>query len=136
MVRIPHLRGMARRIEEIEAAGIHEVVLFHSEPETMRRFQADLPFDVVADPNRDAYDRYGVRSSARSLLDPRAWGAYLRGVFAKHPSSSLTGEGGHTGLPADFLIAPSGLVQALKYGVHADDQWSVDELLAASGAHA
>jgi hypothetical protein len=32
-------------------------------------------------------------------------------------------------LPADFLIAPDGTVIAKKYGTHAYDQWSVDELL-------
>lgn len=131
-----HLRSVARRISEIVEAGIHEVVLFHSQPETMRPFQGDLPFDVVADPERHAYQRYGVGSSARSILDPRAWGGYVRGVFARHASSSVTGEGGHTGLPADFLILPDGVIQAVKYGTHADDQWSVDELLAAAGQRA
>jgi len=33
------------------------------------------------------------------------------------------------GLPADFLVAQDGRILALKYGVHANDQWSVDELL-------
>jgi hypothetical protein len=37
--------------------------------------------------------------------------------------------GGRFGLPADFLIAPDGRVAALKYGRHAYDQWTVDELL-------
>jgi hypothetical protein len=32
-------------------------------------------------------------------------------------------------MPADFLIAPDGGVVARKYGEHADDQWSVDEIL-------
>jgi hypothetical protein len=34
------------------------------------------------------------------------------------------------GLPADFLIASDGRVLACKYGAHAYDQWSVDEILA------
>ena len=39
------------------------------------------------------------------------------------------------GLPGDFLIAPSGQIEAMKYGTHAYDQWSVDELIAlAQGA--
>ena len=39
------------------------------------------------------------------------------------------------GLPGDFLIAPSGQIKAVKYGTHAYDQWSVDELIAfAKGA--
>jgi hypothetical protein len=32
-------------------------------------------------------------------------------------------------LPADFLIAGDGRIIACKYGEHADDQWSVNELL-------
>jgi hypothetical protein len=63
------------------------------------------------------------------VLDPRAWPAYLRGVFARHPSSTFAGEGGHTGLPADFLIDGTGAITALKYGVHANDHWSVDHVL-------
>jgi hypothetical protein len=35
----------------------------------------------------------------------------------------------HLGLPADFLIAPDGRITALKYGRHAYDQWTIDELL-------
>jgi hypothetical protein len=37
--------------------------------------------------------------------------------------------GGINGLPADFLIAGDGRVLARKYGAHAYDQWSVDDLL-------
>jgi hypothetical protein len=33
------------------------------------------------------------------------------------------------GLPADLLIDPAGRVVALRFGRHADDQWSVDDLL-------
>jgi hypothetical protein len=36
---------------------------------------------------------------------------------------------GTFGLPADFLVAPDGKLIAVKHGKHADDQWSVDELL-------
>lgn len=32
-------------------------------------------------------------------------------------------------VPADFLIDKNGKIVALKYGKHADDQWSVDKLL-------
>jgi hypothetical protein len=107
-----------------------EVALFHSEAATMRPFQADLPFDVVADPRRVVFERFGVGQSLRSVLDPRAWTGLARGMLASHPSSATKGEGGHLGLPADFLVDPRGEVVACKYGAHADDQWSVDELLA------
>ena len=41
----------------------------------------------------------------------------------------MVGEGGHDGLPADFLIGADGTLLACKYGTHVDDQWSLDELL-------
>jgi len=37
--------------------------------------------------------------------------------------------GGSFGLPADFLITDHGYVVACKYGVHANDQRMVDEVL-------
>ena len=36
------------------------------------------------------------------------------------------------GLPADFLINQNGQIVAVNYGAHANDQWSVDDLLAIS----
>jgi hypothetical protein len=32
-------------------------------------------------------------------------------------------------VPADFLINQTGTIVAVKYGAHADDQWSVDEVI-------
>lgn len=37
-------------------------------------------------------------------------------------------------LPAEMLVEPSGRVKAVKYGRHAYDQWSVDELLSLAGS--
>jgi hypothetical protein len=52
--RMPHLQParpeVARRIAEIEDAGVVEVVVFHSSADRLRRYQADLPFALVADP--------------------------------------------------------------------------------------
>jgi hypothetical protein len=42
---------------------------------------------------------------------------------------NLAMTGGPTGLPAEFLVAADGLIKAVKYGRHAYDQWSVDEML-------
>lgn len=47
-----HVREVARRHDELTAAGVLEVAVFHSEAETMRPFHGDLPFAVVADPEK------------------------------------------------------------------------------------
>jgi peroxiredoxin len=137
-----HLRSFVRRIGKIEAAGVQEVVVFHSTPEEMRQYEADLPFAVIGDAERKLYRAFGVESSPRALTDPRVYGPILKAVvFAtvetirrRRQVANANPHGGRLGLPADFLIAPEGSVMAAKYGEHADDQWSVDEVLALVGA--
>jgi len=132
-----HLRSIVSRKADIEAAGIREVVLFHSSADALRPYTADLPLDVVPDPGRALYREFGVESGPRALLDPRGWPAIVRAVARElqavrrgRPAPPAHAEGGRLGLPADFLIAPDGRVLAGKHGAHVDDQWSVDELLA------
>jgi peroxiredoxin len=132
-----HLQSFVRRHNEIAAAGILEVVVFHSSDEELFAHARDFPFAVIADPNKVLYVDFGVESSPRSMLDPRAWIPILRAVFkalpsvllGQRPAPSLKPRGGRFGLPADFLIAVDGLVVACKYGVHENDQWNVDEVL-------
>ncbi|MFZ5782291.1 MAG: peroxiredoxin-like family protein [Pseudomonadota bacterium] len=133
-----HLRSFARRHRELQAAGISEVVLFHSPADVLRPHTADFPFAIVADPDKRLYAEFGVTASPRALLDPRAWFPILRAVAfafvglltgtARMPAAKP--HGGRLGLPADFLIAGNGRVIACKYGEHVDDHWSVDEVLA------
>ena len=58
----------------------------------------------------------------------KALGAGMRGMAHGHFGLRLSG--GPLDLPGDFLIAPSGQIKAAKYGTHAYDQWSADELIA------
>ena len=138
-----HLRSMAARHEEIVAAGIREVVVFHSHRDELRSNQAPLPFALIADPERRLYREFGVQTSARAVLDPRAWstigrglsGAVRRAARRQAPPPPLHAHGGKLGLPGDFLIDTDGRVVACKYGTHAGDQWSVDELLEIAAHH-
>ena len=133
-----HLRSLIRRRDEIEAAGIREVIVFHSPADELREYAPDVPFALIADPAKRLYAEFGVQASPRALLNPRVYGPLIRAVArtlvatarGREKGPALKQEGGRLGLPADFLIAPDGTVIARKYGVHAYDQWSVDELLA------
>lgn len=138
-----HLRSFARRYAEIEAAGVQEVVLFHSSRKALLPYAGELPFPVVADPGRRLYAEFGVEAESRALLNPAAWPTILAAVavslagilFAGRPAPPLDAEGGRLGLPADMLIGADGRILACKYGDHAGDHWSVDELLARSAVH-
>jgi peroxiredoxin len=136
-----HLQSIVKHHEEIVAASIEEVVVFHSTAEELLPHAGNLPFTVIADPHKQLYGEFGVESNRRALLDPRAWLPILRGALRslravarkREPLPSVNPHGGRLGLPADFLIASDGRVLACKYGSHAYDQWSVDEILAFAG---
>ena len=132
-----HLRSIVTRHDEIRSHGIREVVVFHSTAAELTKFEAELPFPLIADPERELYRRLGVKRGPSSLVSMRALRAAIAGEAAalRHQSTvrgvlgPVKPTGGRLGLPADFLIAPDGRITALKYGQHAYDQWTVDELL-------
>ncbi|MFL6089920.1 MAG: peroxiredoxin-like family protein [Aeromicrobium sp.] len=126
-----HLRSVTQRLNEIEAAGIREVVFFHSSAELLREHQQELPFDVIPDPDREVYSEFGVEKSWRAILTPKIFGAMTAGYVQQRGKGSIgTATESHLGMPADFLIDTDGTVLAAKYGEHGADQWSVEELLA------
>lgn len=133
-----HLRSISARLDEITAAGVREVIVFHSSPDELRKYEKDLPFSVVGDPDKELYRRFGVEASAKAILNPGAWRALpkawwnaLRSTVTKRRAlMPANPTNGNLGLPADVLIEADGRVAAVKYGKHAYDQWSVDELLA------
>lgn len=123
-----HLHSLSRRSADIEAAGIREVVFFHSSVQEMLNHQAQLPFDCIADPGKKYYRQFGVETSLLAALHPAVFWAGLRG-FLSTGKLYKKAENGVLGLPADFLIGPQGQVKALHYGTHAYDNWDADELL-------
>jgi peroxiredoxin len=132
-----HLRSVALRHDEIVAAGVKEVVVFHSSAEELRPHVEGLPFAVVPDPDKELYRELGVEETRRAVLDPRAWPAMAGGIArslmetsrGRHPMPALDPEGGRYTVPADLLVDRDGTILAVHYGSHADDQWSVDQLL-------
>ncbi len=133
-----HLRSIVVRHSEIVSRGIREVVVFHGRDDELREYGAGVPFSIVGDEHKALHRELGVGSSVRSLFDPRVWPTIVRAIFrslveiirGRERAPSARPTGGRFGLPADFLIDTDGRVLACKYGEHADDQWSVDELLA------
>jgi peroxiredoxin len=133
-----HLRSITERLDEISAAGVREVVVFHSTPAELRKYEDGLPFPVVGDPEKELYRRFGVEASAKAILKPGAWRALPAGwwhaartaITKRRALLPANPTNGNLGLPADILIDADGRVAAVKYGEHAYDQWSVDELLA------
>jgi peroxiredoxin len=75
-----HLRSFAHCHDELRAAGVDEVVVFHAPADDLRRYTADLPFAVIPDPGKALYREFGVEASRRALLDPRAYATIARSI--------------------------------------------------------
>ncbi|MCB1053634.1 MAG: AhpC/TSA family protein [Acidobacteria bacterium] len=123
-----HLQSFARRHAELKNNGIYEVAVFHSSAHDMMSYQGDLPFEVLADPQKRLYQLFGVETKKAASLHPSAMVAAAKGFFSKGVKLPPPGEG-IDGLPADFLIGPDGKILACYYGQHSNDQWSVDTVL-------
>lgn len=128
-----HIATFRRRAEDIKKAGIREVIFFHSEPDNIAQFQAEVPFDMVGDPQKQYYRQFGVETSFWGLFHPMVFWAALKGYLNLRFNFKMGG--GIDSLPADFLLAGDGTVVAAKYGKHYYDQWGVDELLALAKSH-
>lgn len=138
-----HMHSIMERHAELVDACVCEIVVFHSTTAELLPFCGDLPFETIADPDKRLYAEFGVESGLRALVDPRVWFAIVRGVArslgqvvrGRVPMPTMMPGGGRLGLPAEFLIAPSGRIVACKYGAHAYDQWTVDEVIALARTH-
>ncbi|HVY31992.1 MAG TPA: peroxiredoxin-like family protein [Polyangiaceae bacterium] len=124
-----HLQTFSRAHQRLNDAGVLSVAFFHSTTEQMTPYQGQLPFPCVADPERRWYRYFGVERSLFAVAHPRVIDAALRGLVVA-PSNPFVGGSDQTGLPADFLVDRDNIIVAARYGSHANDQWSVDELLA------
>src|SRR5437763_8987148 len=70
------------RYYEIRSHGIREVVVFHSTVAELAKYEAELPFPLIADPERQLYQRFGVERRPGSLLSGRALRAATAGQTA------------------------------------------------------
>lgn len=123
-----HIHTFIERHLDLVANGIQEIVVFHSTQDEMLKYGSDVPFAMIADPAKALYKAFGIESSVMSIINPAAWASGVTGVLKFKQLPYEKGQG-LFGLPADFLIAKTGEVVAVKYGAHADDHWEVDEVI-------
>lgn len=123
-----HIDTFINRHLELVETGIQEIVVFHSSQEEMLKYGSDVPFAMIADPEKILYKSFGIESSLMAVINPVVWAPAVTGLLK---FKQLPYEKGQSffGLPADFLISKTGEVVAVKYGNHADDHWEVDEVI-------
>lgn len=129
-----HLQSFLSRADELTAHNIHEVVIFHASKTKMLEKVVDVPFDLIADPHKELYKAFGVQGTWKALLNGGTIKSALKGAkqFGVATPEKLESE---FIVPADFLISSEGRILASHYGTHANDQWSVDEVIKLASRH-
>ena len=98
-----------------------------STPELVTQ-QGAVRFAVTADPTPRLHAEFGVGWSPRAVLDLHAWLAGFRAVARKRPSLRASSQQALE-LSTDLMVEADDHILACKSGVHADDRWSLDDLL-------
>lgn len=94
---------------------------------TVRRDRRPRPSAV---PRVRRREKPGRHHSSAGIVGCRSGSAAM--LHRNDPERAGVGFGDgttHLGLPSDFLLDADGTVAAVHYGRHADDQWSVDQLI-------
>ena len=111
------------------AKNLHLIAVFQSPPESIRKYagRQNMPFPVIADPERNLYHQYGVESS---------WPGFIMGSLrlASVASALMKGffpgkmEGVKSMVPADFLIGPDLTVRVAYYGSDIGDHLPIEKI--------
>ncbi|KAJ3097314.1 hypothetical protein HDU97_004963 [Phlyctochytrium planicorne] len=131
-----HLRSISKGFDRLTAAGVTEVIVFHSDKDVIQEIHETVEwtkgFTFVADPQRDIYKKLGADFSGwRYLLRlrPSTLAAGIGGIGGLF-RSRWGAEAGVTQRPMDVLVdGKDGRVVDLKYGIDPNDQWSLAEVL-------
>jgi len=129
-----HMRELVLRHDEVAAAGLTTVVLFHS-PLTRaeRKHGFDLPFRAIADPKKTIFQAYGVEESLGGMFSGMVARDYLRAMRAGFYSKPVGHDGGVKGHPADFIIDGDGTIRHVHYGENYADSLGVDAVISIAG---
>jgi thioredoxin-dependent peroxiredoxin len=127
-----HMHQFLLDYHHVEDVGLTTVVFYHSPADKLADTQADaVPFDLVADPAKEIFKRYGVEQGFRGLISPTVMRDYARALTAGYSTGLLTSDGGITGNPADFIIDSSGRVALARYGKHYADSLDAADVIKA-----
>lgn len=129
-----------RTIPELTATtGLRVLFFCHSDRDRLQREfgKTSLPFDVVADPERRVYAKFGVTKSLTRTLRPKSIRSGVRARRAMPNDGRGPGlERPLTMIPAEFFVDTTGTIAATHYGEFLGDVWSSETIVRFAKAHA
>jgi peroxiredoxin len=130
---------LIQKYPEYHSRGLEMLAVFESPRENILQYvgRQDAPFPIVADPQGQLYQLYGVevsQSKAEASVELPQVQQHVR--EATELGWQLTPEPGSNffRLPADFLIGPDGAIQRVYYAAYVGDPLPLAEIEQALGA--
>ncbi|KQX62628.1 peroxiredoxin family protein [Paenibacillus sp. Root444D2] len=125
------VRHFIRRYNQWSLLGLEIVAVFESPETSMSQYvgRQDAPFPIIADPQADLYNLYGVEVSEEKVKATMADANTQKFVAeAAAEGFTLTPEEGSNfyRVPAEFLIDDNGIVQDAHYGQLVIDHLPLD----------
>lgn len=122
---------LTQQYPQWKAQNLDIIAVFSDTDEQVRRFVArhPRPFTMLADPNLELYNQYGIEHSGSALLKAFLFRfpTFIKGLATGgRPSNNP-----HVKLvPADFLIDEQGLIQRVWYAQNVSDHIPLQEVRA------
>ena len=116
----------------VAAAGLTTIVFYHSPAEKLAATQdVATPFDLVADPEKQIFAKYGVETGLRGFVSPTVMRDYAKALAAGYAPGLFSSDGGVTTNPADFIVDANGQIVFAHYGTQYADSLDATDVLAA-----
>jgi len=124
-----HLHHFIKDYRLVEALGLTTFVVFHSPAAKLEAGRRDdVPFDLIADPDKAIFRAFGVETGLAGMFSPAVMRDYMRALAAGFPSGMLTSDRGITGNPADFIVDAGGRIAFAHYGKHYSDSLTAAQI--------
>jgi peroxiredoxin len=130
-----HMHRFIREHHLVTGAGLTTVVFYHSPAEKLASSQREAaPFDLVPDPEKRIFAKYGVETGLRGLVSPAVMRDYAKALVAGYTPGLSTYDVGVTGNPADFIVDEAGRIVFARYGKHYADSLDAADVAGAWSA--
>ena len=125
-LRLYHLRLAYPQLQQL---GLRVLVVFEAAPDIVARYASiqQPPFPLVADPQRELFTTYAVRSRWLGMRGVFRWRSYWRARRLRVGGRISNGKLDQ--LPADVIIGPDGTIAQLYYGKDIGDHLPIPMLV-------
>ena len=124
-----HVAQLRLQYADFQALNTTIVVISFGSKETVQRWlqETETPFPMLLDPERIAYQAYGLDHSLLRSWSPKIWWHYAKLMLSGRRWRGIQGDSGQLG--GDFIVDTTGIIRLVHPSKDPADRPSIDQLL-------